>query len=71
MPRRSCSSRISARICACVVTSSAVVGSSAMSSAGLEHQRHGDHDALALAAGELVRIGVDQALGLGQVHRRA
>ncbi|CFT99992.1 Protein of uncharacterised function (DUF1602) [Bordetella pertussis] len=30
----SCSSRISARICFCVVTSSAVVGSSAISSLG-------------------------------------
>jgi hypothetical protein len=29
-----CSSRISFRICACVVTSSAVVGSSAISSTG-------------------------------------
>jgi hypothetical protein len=34
VPRRCCSSRISARICACVVTSSAVVGSSAISSTG-------------------------------------
>ena len=34
VPRRSCSSRISRRICAWVVTSSAVVGSSAISSAG-------------------------------------
>ena len=35
---------------------------------GIEHQRRGDHDALALAAGELVRVDVDQALGLGQLH---
>ena len=27
---------------------------------GIEHQRHGDHDALALAARELVRIGGDR-----------
>ena len=34
----------------------------------IEHQGRRDHDALALAAGDLVRIDVDQALGLGQVH---
>ena len=34
VPRSACSSRIRSRICACVVTSSAVVGSSAMRSAG-------------------------------------
>jgi hypothetical protein len=34
----------------------------------LEHQRHGDHDALALAAGELVRVGLDHALGVRQAH---
>ena len=55
MLRRACSSRSSVRICAWVVTSSAVVGSSAISSAGSLDQRHGDHHALALAAGELVR----------------
>ena len=37
----------------------------------VEHQGGGDHDALALAARDLVRIDVDQALRLGQVHRRA
>ena len=53
---------------ACVVTSSAVVGSSAISSTGSQHQRHRDHDALALPARELVRIrGVD-ARRVGQVH---
>ncbi len=36
MPRRSRSSFISSRICACTVTSSAVVGSSAISSFGSE-----------------------------------
>ena len=41
-----------------VVTSSAVVGSSAISSAGLAGQRHGDHHPLAHAAGELEGIGV-------------
>ena len=34
MPWRRCSSAMRRKICACVVTSSAVVGSSAMSSAG-------------------------------------
>ena len=51
-------SRIRSRICAWMVTSSAVVGSSAISSFGLQRQRHGDHHALAHAAGELVRIVV-------------
>ena len=50
--------RSSSRICAWMVTSSAVVGSSAMSSVGPAGERHGDHDALAHAAGELVRIVV-------------
>ena len=40
---------------ASTVTSSAVVGSSRIRSAGSRHQRHGDDDALLLAAGELVR----------------
>ena len=42
-------------IWACTVTSSAVVGSSAISTAGIERDRHGDHDPLPHAAGELVR----------------
>ena len=33
-----------------------------------EDQRHGDHDALALPAGELVRIGRINALGIRQPH---
>ena len=36
---------------------------------GIEHQRGCDHDALALAAGELMRIGVDHLLGIRQMHR--
>ena len=53
-------SRISrSRICAWIVTSSAVVGSSATSNFGLAGQRHGDHHALVLPAGEFMRIGVD------------
>ena len=46
------------RICACTDTSSAETGSSQMISFGLEHERAGDRDALALAAGELVRPAV-------------
>lgn len=49
-------------ICAWTVTSSAVVGSSAMSSARLSTTAMYDHDALPHAAGELVRIVVE-ALG--------
>ena len=44
------------RTCACTVTSRAVRGSSAMSSAGAMHERHGDEDAPTLAAGKLVGI---------------
>ena len=35
---------------------------------GLQRQRHGDHHALALAAGQLVRVAGQDALGLGQAH---
>ena len=48
----------SSRICAWMVTSSAVVGSSAIRSSGRD-ERHGDHDALAHAARELVRVVVE------------
>ena len=67
VPSVSCSSRIRSRICAWIVTSSAVVGSSAISTFGIARQRHGDHHALAHAARELVRIGVHAALRLGDV----
>ncbi len=36
--------------------------------AGPRHQRHRDHDALLLAAGELVRIGSQDARRIGQAH---
>ena len=52
------------RICACTVTSSAVVGSSAIKQVGLVGQRHRDHHALALAAGQLVRIAREPRLRL-------
>ncbi len=47
-------------ICAWIDTSSADTGSSPTISSGLKRQRAGDADALALAAGEFVREGVDQ-----------
>ena len=56
MPRRSCSERSRFRICACTETSSALVGSSQTISFGLDRQRAGDGDALALPARELVRV---------------
>ena len=67
VPWRAWMSLMRSRICAWVVTSSAVVGSSAISRPAHERQRHGDHDALALAAGELVGIGMNQLIGVRQV----
>ena len=49
-------------ICASSVTSSDVVGSSAMSRSGFIEERHGDGDPLAHPAGELVRVVVDALL---------
>ena len=62
IPSSRFSSASRSRICAWIVTSSAVVGSSAISSFGLVGQRHGDHHALPLPAGQLVRIGAQPAL---------
>ena len=70
MPVSACSSLIRSRIWACVVTSSAVVGSSAMRRAGLRDQRHGDHGALAQAAGQLERIGLEGPLGIWEADPR-
>ena len=61
IPYSRCRSSSSARICAWIVTSSAVVGSSAISSFGPAGERHRDHRALPLAARELVRERVDAA----------
>ena len=55
-------------MCACTVTSSAVVGSSAMMQSRRTADRHGDHRALPLAARELERIGSRGAFRLGQSH---
>ena len=57
------------RICAWMVTSRAVVGSSASSSLGLQRERDGDHHALAHAAGELVRVVLDAAGRLGDADQ--
>ena len=64
-PVRSRSSSSSRRICACTVTSSAVVGSSAMRSCGSAGDGRRDHGALAHAAAELMGIGIDIARRIG------
>ena len=56
MPVSSLSSASRVRIWSWMVTSSAVVGSSARSSSGSRRDRHRDHHALPHAAAELVRI---------------
>ena len=48
-----------------MVTSSAVVGSSAISSRGLAGQRHGDQRPLAHAAGQLVRVVLEPPVRVG------
>ncbi len=55
---------MTSRTCACTVTSSAVVGSSAMSRAGFSAIAIAIIDALAHAAGELVRVVVHPAAGM-------
>ncbi len=62
-----CCSRL--RICACTVTSSAVVGSSANSSFGTARERDGDRDALAHAARQLMRVLVETLRRLGDPDR--
>ena len=58
-------------ICACTETSSAETGSSAMISLGSQRERPGDADALALAAGELVRDSGRRARRAGRPGRAA
>ena len=60
--------RIRSRIWAWMVTSRAVVGSSAISRAGTQRQRHGDHDALSHATREFVREGFHPPFGVGDAH---
>ena len=55
-PSSSRSRSSSCSTCACMTTSRAVVGSSAITSDGPAGERQGDHHPLALAAGELMRI---------------
>ena len=57
MPSAFTSRSISATISAWTIVSRALVGSSAISSFGSGGNRRGDGDALALAAGKLVRVG--------------
>ena len=64
MPISACRASSRARICAWMVTSRAVVGSSAISSLRPAGERHGDHRPLPLPARELVRVGVDPPLRL-------
>lgn len=60
-----CSSSSNWSTCACTVTSSADVGSSAMTSAG-EEQRDREHYALAHATREFVRVGPVACCRVGQ-----
>ena len=60
---------IRSRICAWTVTSSAVVGSSAIRMSGLCSERHRDHRALAHAARVLVRIVAEALLRLRDADR--
>ena len=53
---------------ASTVTSSAVVGSSNNKQTRLRQQRHRDDHALLLSAGELMRIGGHDALGVRYLH---
>ena len=58
-------SRSRSRICAWIVTSSAVVGSSAIDQRRPAGERHRDQHALAQAAGELMRIIANPRRGVG------
>ncbi len=64
MPVSAWMSLMSCRICAWIVTSSAVVGSSAISTDGSQRERHGDHHPLQHAARELVRVVADDGFGI-------
>ena len=68
--RRGRARSISARISPRTDASRLETGSSATSSHGLEHHRPGDHDALALAAGDLVRVEPRRSAPAGAGRRR-
>ena len=53
---------------ACVVTSSAVVGSSARSRGRIRSERAGDHDALQKPSGELVWVRGEAFLSVRDAH---
>ena len=53
-----------------MVTSSAVVGSSAIRMLRVAGERDGDHDALAHAAGELMRIARKALIRIGDAELR-
>ena len=57
-PNSRCRSRSRLSTCAWIETSSAETGSSAIEQLGFQRERARDADALALAAGELVRVAV-------------
>ena len=69
VPSTSWSRMRRSRICAWTVASSAVVGSSAMIELRFQRERHRDHDPLAHAAGELVRVVVHPPRRLGNAHQ--
>ena len=70
-PRSFCSDFSRRRTCACTITSSAVVGSSAITSEGLHASAIAIIIALLLAARELVRVVVDAAGLAGRPSRGA
>ena len=70
-PRRCWRSSSRRSTCACTITSSAVVGSSAISSRGSQASASADEHALALAAGELVGVVAARGAPAGRRARAA
>ena len=69
IPRFACSERRRSSTCAWMVTSSAVVGSSAIEQVGFAGERERDHHPLLHPAGELKRVVVDPARAVGDSDR--
>ena len=69
MPRSRCSRSSSSRIWSWMVTSRAVVGSSAISSAGSQASAIAITTPLLESARELMRVLLQAPLGVGHVHR--